>query len=510
MVVPATLLALALPFLPGAVSRADDDPLATHRQFVGWSFGDGTFRDMRLTIARKTVEKRDDAEETVEAVISEAHVLARYRSRSERPESSTQSESGFDGGLYWAASINGYVSRFSPATALSKSNLALNEILDEAAAQHVGTARPPAKIGDEDVQVVRVSPERTFPIDLYIDARGAYRRAVIDPDAKTPLTVDIEGYLDVLPGKKIVSKYRVGRSSFEVTKAEPNAGLTAAELRPPAPYPVWTFGGDTVPFQIASSHGGGRAVHVLVSLDGHEGRFILDSGASSILLFSPFGESIGAEKVGTTSYIGINGRRTKSDLLRIKELKIGASALHNVVVEATSLRGLGGADGLLGYDVLATSIVEVDLKSQKLTINDPASYTPKPGEHAAAFPVNRRPFTQVQLPEGANATAVLDTGNDYGVMLSDELRASGRLVTLRANSERFTGADGSGDVALQCVRISRMLVGPYPYENASTCFGSPAAFGASGGLIGFDFLRHFNWTFDYPHGRFILTPNGLN
>ena len=28
-----------------------------------------------------------------------------------------------------------------------------------------------------------------------------------------------------------------------------------------------------------------------------------------------------------------------------------------------------------------------------------------------------------------------------------------------------------------------------------------------GGLLGIDFLKHFNWTFDYPDGKLILTPN---
>jgi hypothetical protein len=502
--------ALLLWGIPAAAQDEGTALLAKHRQFVGWRFDDGTFRDMRLTIARTTIEKREGTEVTVAGTTTQSRSGARYHSVSTRPESPAQSESGFDGQIFWAANVNGYLSASAPMSRPSRINFALNDLYDEAVSLLPAVLRPPAKIRDEDVAVIRVSSDLALPVDLYIDAAGAYRRAVIDPDAKVPLTIEIDAYLEALPGKKIIGKYRIGASSYEVTKAEPNVGITLADLRPPSPYPTWTFAGDVVPFTTAISGRGGRAVIVNATLDGHEGRFILDSGASNILLFSPFATTLDSEKVGSSAYTGINGRRTASDLVRIKELKVGGSVLHNVVVQTTPLGGLGGTDGLLGYDLLATAIVEVDLKTQKLTINDPKTYIPVPGEHAASFPVDSRPFTQVQLPEGAQATAILDTGNNYGVMLSDTLRSSGRLVALQTSAQRFSGADGSGDSALLCVRISRMIVGPYPYENASTCFGSSAAFGAAGGLIGFDFLRHFNWTFDYPHRRFILTPNGMN
>ena len=41
-----------------------------------------------------------------------------------------------------------------------------------------------------------------------------------------------------------------------------------------------------------------------------------------------------------------------------------------------------------------------------------------------------------------------------------------------------------------------------------TCLGSERVFGRDGGLIGFDFVRHVDWTFDYSRSRLILAPNG--
>ena len=73
-----------------------------------------------------------------------------------------------------------------------------------------------------------------------------------------------------------------------------------------------------------------------------------------------------------------------------------------------------------------------------------------------------------------------------------------------------TGVDGTGEHSLPCARLQQVLVGPYRYENSPVCFGNASFFGPNGGLVGFDFLRHFNWTFDYPESKLVLTPNGVN
>jgi hypothetical protein len=510
----ALALSLAAFFLASTMTRADDDPLAKHRAFAGWRAGDGTIRDMRLTIVRKTVVKTAGGEEsTVTTTQTRSMSGGRFRAIVERPESPSLAESGYDGITFWITSVNGYLARLSPLTLRAREELALEAIYDDAISNFPPAPTPAKAATEGDLVGVRVSPQTGLPVDLYMAADGAYRRAVLFPDARAPLVVEIEGYIDVLPGKKIIGKYRIGSAEYEVTKVEANLGLARADLSPPAPYSIWSFGNDTVPIHVNVSDGGSRQVIVTASLDGHVGRFLLDSGASTILLSNSF-VATDLEKVGTSAFSGINGRRESADLVRIKELTVGSSTLRNVVVQKSTSTSIGGGvDGLLGYDFLAGAIVEVDLRAQTLKIRDPSTYQPTPGEHAAAFPVDglsRRPVTPVQIGEGAKATAILDTGNSYGVLLSDALRASGKVISLGGRSQYFSGADGTGNYALDCARLSRMYVGPYPYENASVCFGSPQAFGSNGGLIGFDFLRHFNWTFDYPHGRFILTPNGVN
>ncbi|HWT06674.1 MAG TPA: hypothetical protein VN224_13015 [Xanthomonadales bacterium] len=127
-----------------------------------------------------------------------------------------------------------------------------------------------------------------------------------------------------------------------------------------------------------------------------------------------------------------------------------------------------------------------------------------------AFSVNLSDGTpEIRVKVGAVTTrATFDTGNDYNVILSDNLTKTGRVVGLVDSTIFFGGVDGIADEPASCYYLHEIAVGPYRYQNSLTCFGSERVFGRDGGLIGFDFLRHFDWTFDYTRSRLILAPNG--
>jgi hypothetical protein len=206
-------------------------------------------------------------------------------------------------------------------------------------------------------------------------------------------------------------------------------------------------------------------------------------------------------------------------------LSLGKNVLHNVIAQRSSGRSITslGIDGIIGYDVLARAIVDVDLVGLNLTVLDPARFTPNLEKGAYAFPVDlttRQPAVHITVGNGVDAHPVFDTGASFEVLLSDQLQKSGKVVALvstitfgngmQIEQRTFTGGvDGSAAESEPCSRISRMDIGPYRFENAPICFGNGRVFGANGGLIGFDFLRHFNWTFDYPENKLVLTPNGV-
>ena len=139
---------------------------------------------------------------------------------------------------------------------------------------------------------------------------------------------------------------------------------------------------------------------------------------------------------------------------------------------------------------------------------------------AYAFPVNLAEFVP-EIPlnvRGVMTHPIFDTGNSSFVTLSEDLRTSGKIVALtdamRVNNQMmeyqftFYGVDGPTPYPEKCSRLTELQIGPYKYQNVETCFALPQVFGRDGGLIGFDFLKHFNWTFDYPESKLVLTPNG--
>jgi hypothetical protein len=109
---------------------------------------------------------------------------------------------------------------------------------------------------------------------------------------------------------------------------------------------------------------------------------------------------------------------------------------------------------------------------------------------------------------GVDTRATFDSGNNFFAVFSDYLTKSGKVVGLIEGATYFAGVDGIANEPSNCYNLREIAIGPFRYQNATTCFGSERVFGRDGGLIGFDFLQHFNWTFDYQRAHLILTPNG--
>jgi len=142
-----------------------------------------------------------------------------------------------------------------------------------------------------------------------------------------------------------------------------------------------------------------------------------------------------------------------------------------------------------------------------------------------------RPVIGMRLSGKAYGFPYFSTGEPFFMMLSQRLRESGAVSATDLSTEHFnprngassftgtmiesdsvrlaygdyTGANGSGT----CVLLNQALIGPYTYKTPPLCFVSATVFGENGGAIGNDFLRHFDWTIDYPDAKFVLTPNNV-
>ena len=511
--------------------------LAKHKAYIGWTYGDGTLKTARITTVieapspaptpapdatpdplgkanRKTVEIR---RELLYKSVTTAYGV---------PIQSV----GFTGSVFWRANENGNV----VTRRLRDGRQALtDDVIDaEAFAEIPTSVRPDAPFDGKPSNVVRLEPKTGVVADVYFDpATGAMRGYVLEPDVPLDrVTVHVVSYAEFAPGKKYVDAYRFGESKavVRVTSFEPNAPVTDADLHPPAPTSTWSFGEPRpAPMEIIEhsalyTNSGARAVHVSIAVNGHTGQFLFDSGASGFLMGGAFAKRAGVKEVGRTAYSGVNGRGVRATIGHVDTIGIAGSTLHNVYVTLTkgdeSNRDI--IDGIMGFDVLAGAVVNVNLIKKTVTVQNPSGYEAPVGQGAYAFPLDLSVF-HAGVPVKVNDTVLpsvwIDTGDDFFVILPHELEKKNlALVNTFTVGQRFVveqmvhfgGVDGSGTDAAKCVRLNEIQIGPYRYQKALSCFAPNDAFGSDGGLIGFDFLRHFNWTFDYPHGKLVLTPNG--
>jgi aspartyl protease len=512
----AALLASALAPCAAGATDAAHDALARHAAYVGHA-GDivSSYRFVPVVTASPAPAASPAPDGTpafdpAETTTYRRGLLYHDVDRSE----GVTTESGFDGHAYWSSNENRYsvvVLEDAARRAITSNAVDAGAVDDTTLVQ----ARNPQTIDGIQTVVVRVTPRGGVPADLAIDvATGAFVRVTYDPDDRYRRSeVRILGYTEIAPGVRIPSSYRYGRDGTFTLLRGVVRPVTDAELQKPSPSAVWNFGNGE-PLRIEVQHGtyGGRAVMLHASINGRAGTFLLDSGAGQVLLYRPYADRLGLTMLGATSYSGVNGGFRSARFARAGSITVGDNVLSNVVV-AVSGRDpddTSRIDGILGYDVLAGALVHVDLVKEIIEFADPAQAMATVPKGGFAFPVNLAdgtPEVRVRVA-GIETRATFDSGNDFFAVFSDYLTTSGRVVGLVEGTMFFGGVDGTATEPSSCYNLREIAIGPYRYQNATTCFGSERVFGRDGGLIGFDFLRHFDWTFDYSRSHLILSPNG--
>ncbi len=249
---------------------------------MGWQFGDGTFTSMRIT--GNITDEKGDATSTF-VMLSKG--LVYHNSYTATDLGNLTTHTGFTGNLFWHADVNGFT---TPVYGGYAKYLASFTVL-----QQEGTTELPASFRGEktvdgkSVGVVRVTLANGDPIDCYVDPQtGAYVQATIDPDGSYDTTIHMLSYQQAAPGKKMIAAYRIGnsKSTFNYSAFEPNLAVSSDDLHPPAPTASWTFGNQTA-FPISLTR---NRFLVDVAVNGVQGRFILDTGATAIVLDDQFAD----------------------------------------------------------------------------------------------------------------------------------------------------------------------------------------------------------------------------
>ncbi len=474
-----------------AVEQSGSDPqalalLAKHRGYVGWQFGDGSFQTMQ--ISGNVTD--DNGKQTETFVLLYAGLLYNNVYTDLKRNNVTQHE-GFTGNLFWQSGYNGFTTPVYGDYA--KFNASLSVLINEGTTELPAAYRGTATVDGKEAGVARVTLRNADAIDLYVDpATGAYLKATIDPGGAYETTYHIRSYQDFVPGKKMMSSYTVddGKGVTTYTKFEPNALVTSNDLHPPAPLASWTFG-DGTPFPFTMTH---DRMILDATVNGVKGRFLLDTGADAIVIWDSFADRAHLDVLNKSDTGEMLSGEVKTRLRKVKTLTLGNATLHDVVGFSQSEAVHSGNDprddfdGLIGFDLFAGAIVKLNVYNSTMAILDPATdISSEKGLPIIVDISQELPVIPMTLNKTTPVNAALDTGSPGIILFGPDLVS-------KYHFQMFEG----------CANINTLAIGPFVYTGESAC---EYGMNANDMLLGFDFLKHFDFVFDYPHGRIFMTPN---
>jgi predicted aspartyl protease len=496
------LVAVALT-VPSPI-RADDDVsalLAKHKAYVGWEFGDGTFKTMRVETTLARVGKDGKAEELARAIDLQRGVvnhLTRITS-----SSGSRADSGFTGSIYWLSDQNGFtIPRLDDGR---KTTVGLTVLFGEGSTTLPATLVRRETVAGTPTVVLRERIPNAVPLDLYIDpASGAYKRAVVDPDG-TPTQVEIEGYGEIAPGKRAITAYHyAGETVHRNRVITPNVTISDAELHPPVPRAAWTFGsGQPFYFDFAE-----KRMYVDATVNGVKGRFTLDTGSYSIAFTAAFASRANLKALpGQVRVSGVSGEMVHH-LAQVDAITFGdGSTLHNTIVTTGLSNGMD-SDGLMGFDFLAGAIVELDLDKNRMTLYDPKASAPSDTGGAIVIPDLSTLIPQVpaKLNGSIPTYGLLDSGNPVYVLLSTSMQGKTRTLIDRSRlgAELLISGISNQAVYAECGQLGSIDIGALRYAHVPACFTDGWPEGSA--LLGLDFIRNFNLVIDYPDDKIVLFP----
>ena len=294
-------------------------------------------------------------------------------------------------------------------------------------------------------------------------------------------------------------------------------GVSDAELaRPPSRRTLAAFPDGTAPVVLPTSFD--RHIYVRATIAGRGADFILDSGASGIVLDPDLVHALGLKAYGEHSHV-VAGRTTFARTI-VPEMRVGPLVMRDVaagIVPLTFARTPHvKAAGVLGFDFLAQLGVTIDYEHQRVTAVPSADYAPPAEPLTRALDARLGhgvPLVTVALDGAVAERFMLDTGGEGNFLIFDYFTRRNPEavpdvdVPVFPGGTTLSGVGGLFATKLVVVRhfaiagfdfrsvIGNRVIGPQTYSNDVD------------GVMGQQMLHNFTVGFDYARERVYLTPN---
>ncbi len=269
---------------------------------------------------------------------------------------------------------------------------------------------------------------------------------------------------------------------------------------------------------------------IRATIGGAPALLLFDSGASATILSPRLVRRLGLPYRGRYMAFGIGEPVTGASLHEGTEIAMGPLAIRPATVLSWTDAGFPtfgqtAPDGIIGYDLLRSYVVMVDVHGGRIIAFD-SSAAPRAvrrgGQTVPLRVTNGLPVIDIDVfasqttvvvgaPVVSTLPVVVDFGAGAGVQVSrDAAERLGFPARLReARPRQMVGIGGTVELLeglADSVRIAGSTI-PQPIIAADTSTVSSIALADAQGFIGTEVLRRFAVTLDYPRGRAVFEPN---
>ena len=244
--------------------------------------------------------------------------------------------------------------------------------------------------------------------------------------------------------------------------------------------------------------------------------FLLDTGASGMIIQRDVAQSMGLPEYGAYSSAANAGRYVGTTTI-VPSLMVGTLAMHDVVMQTIPHVPADGSAykvvGLLGFDFLDALSAKLDYANGTITAYDPTSFVAPSDPHAIALEVRLGTFaprTSVTINGAVGTRFTIDTGGIGALTISDYFRRRYPSAVVddhgTTDTRRISGV--GGNIEAQFIEIAEMKIGGAEFERSNAYVLTSAAqyANADDGTVGPDLLRLFTVYLDYPRRRVYLVP----
>ncbi|MEQ8768645.1 MAG: retropepsin-like aspartic protease [Planctomycetota bacterium] len=316
-----------------------------------------------------------------------------------------------------------------------------------------------------------------------------------------------------IPGE-VSQRASVGESgAYRHTGGHAHASWVVPPWQVPNGDPIateWTGAGGPLEVQRA------KTGHLLIPVRLNEGEpcwFIFDSGAGSMCIDKEYAGGLGLQPFGHVTATGVGGP-TPSGFRQADSIQVGDLRWESpifVELDLAFLTKIFGIEvaGICGFEVIARSVADIDLKEGRIGLYDPWRFALKGAEWQGLVLHERHPVVLAKFEGDREGLFKIDTGAVGTVSFHAPFVKEWNLLEGRDVERRHDGGVG-GKIPVMYGPIEYFELGGRRFERPNVGFATEdkGAFADqyTAGNLGSTFFEPFHLVLDYGRNRMALVP----